>query len=132
MRTEAALPDAATAAVDWNDAKTDTAPAIGELTEQAQASFVLEYLHHVNNVDDSWDGVEAFVRGFENTLELAMSDNLRLHPDPRKRSRALSPEALDLLAELKQTQPERFKNSPSSLPKSEELPSSPTTDKSVK
>jgi hypothetical protein len=80
MRIEAALPDAATAAVDWDDAKTDTAPAIGELTEQAQASFVLKYLHHVNNVDDSWDGVEAFVRGFENTLEpRSLSD---LAPNP--------------------------------------------------
>lgn len=60
--------EAKTAAVDWDDFKSNTAPNFSDLTEQAQASWVVQYVETVSN-DSSNEAIESAQRDFERQLE---------------------------------------------------------------
>lgn len=60
--------EAKTAAVDWGEFKSNTAPNFSDLTEQAQASWVVQYVETVSN-DSSNEAIESAQRDFERQLE---------------------------------------------------------------
>ncbi|OHD21341.1 MAG: hypothetical protein A2Y38_16530 [Spirochaetes bacterium GWB1_59_5] len=62
------IPEAKNAAVDWDEFKSNLAPRFADLTEQAQASWVVQYVETVSN-DSSNEALESAQRDFERQLE---------------------------------------------------------------
>jgi hypothetical protein len=60
-------PEAQNAALDWDDARSDGAPAFADLTETDKVGWISDYVELVNE-DAKWATIEQRQREFENTL----------------------------------------------------------------